>query len=124
MSEVQRMIFDPQIALQQLRQDAKTDGFNVDALNLLTQVRSKNPPDAGTRVLNDLVAYAISTGVEFDQIASKGTWERTENQHVTSNLAEEKQTSLASQRRFDHIRLSAQLALGAILSAAMLWYLQ
>ena len=124
MSGVQGMILEPQRELQQLRQDAKTDGFNVDALNLLIQVRGRNLPDGGTRIFNDLVTYAISIGIQFDQVTSQHAWEHAEKQHVTSNLSEEQRTSAVAQRLFDHIRLSAQLALGALLSAAMLWYLQ
>ena len=124
MSGVQGMILEPQRELQQLRQDAKTDGLNVDALNLLVQVRSRSLPDGGARILNDLVEYAIGIGIQFDQVSPKPAWEHAEEQHVTSNLPEEQRTSPADQRIFGHIRLSAQLALGALLSAAMLWYLQ
>ena len=124
MSAVQRMISEPQRELQQLRQDAKTDGINVDALNLLVQVRSRSLPDGGTRILNDLVEYAVGIGIQFDQIASQHAWDHAEKQHITSNLPEEQRTSPANRQLFDHIRLSAQLALGALLSAAMLWYLQ
>jgi hypothetical protein len=124
MSAVQRMISEPQRELQQLRQDAKTDGLNVDALNLLVQVRSRSLPDGGARILNDLVEYAIGIGIQFDQVTPQHAWEQAENQHVTSNLPEEWRTSPAGQRLLDRIRFSGQLALGAVLSAAMLWYLQ
>ena len=124
MSENQATIFESQRELQKLRQDAKMDGSSIEALNLLIQVRGRNLPDGGTKILNDLVAYAISIGIQFEQVTSQHSWEQSENQHVTSNLLEEQRTSPADQRLFDHIRLSAQLALGALLSAAMLWYLQ
>ncbi len=124
MSEAQRMISEPQGKLRQLRQDAKTDGLNVDALNLLVQVRSRSLPDGGTKILNDLVEYAIGIGVQLDQVTSQHAWEHAEKQDVTGNLPEEQRTNPADQRVFGHIRLSAQLALGALLSAAMLWYLQ
>lgn len=124
LSVVQRMISEPQRELQQLRLDAKTDGLNVDALNLLVLVHYRNLPDGGSKILNDLVAYAISMGIQFDQLTSQQTWEHPETLHITNNLPEEQRTSPASRQFFDHIRLSAQLALGALLSAAMLWYLQ
>ena len=124
MSENQGTIFESQRELQKLRQDAKMDGSNIEALNLLIQVRGRNFPDGGARILNDLVAYAISIGIQFDQVTSQHAFEQAENQHVTSDLPREQPTNLPVQRLFDHIRLSAQLALGALLSAAMLWYLQ
>ena len=124
MSEAQQMTLESQRELQRLRQDAKTDGLNVDALNLLIQVRSRTPPDGGTRILNDLVSYAISVGIQFDQVISQSSWELAEKQHVTSILPEEQRMSPSGQRLLNHIRLSTQLALGALLSATMLWYLR
>jgi hypothetical protein len=124
MSANQETIFESQRELQQLRQDAKIDGSNVEALNLLIQVRGRNLPDGGTRILNDLVTYAISIGIQFDQVTSQLPWEHTERRPVTSNIPDERRGSPADQQLLDHIRLPAQLALGALLSAAMLWYLQ
>jgi len=124
MSENQGTIFEMQRELQKLRQDANMDGSNIEALNLLIQVRGRNLPDGGTRILNDLVAYATAIGIRFDQVTSHHAWENVEKQHVTSDFPEEQRTSPAVQRLLDHVRLSAQLALGALLSAAMLWYLQ
>lgn len=124
MSAVQRMISEPQRELQQLRQDAKVDGLNVDALNLLIQVRSRSLPDGGARILNDLVEYAIGIGIQFDQVTPQHAREKAESQHATSSSTEEPRTNSADQRFFDRVRFSGQLALGALLSAAMLWYLQ
>ena len=124
MSALQRMVSESQQELQRLRQDAKTDGVNVDALNLLVLIRSRNLPDGGTRILNDLVEYAVDVGIQFDLGTPTRAWECEEKQHVTDDLPEGHRTNPTDQRLLHHIRLSAQLALGALLSAAMLWYLQ
>jgi len=71
MSGLQRIVLESQRELQQLRLDAKADGLNLDALNLFIQVRSRNLPDGGTKTLNDLVTYAIRTGIHFDQVTSE-----------------------------------------------------
>ena len=89
MSENQGAILESQRELQKLRQDAKMDGSNIEALNLLIQVRGRNLPDGGTKILNDLVAYAISIGIQFDRVTSRHAREYTEEQHITSNLSEE-----------------------------------
>ncbi len=124
MSELQRMILDSQRELQQLRLDAKMDGLNIDSLGLLIQIRGRNLPDGGTKIFNDLVTYAISVGIEFDHVISQHPPEDVETQHITSIVSEEQRTNRTPQRRSDQIKLSAQLALGALLGAAMLWYLQ
>jgi hypothetical protein len=117
------MISESQQELQQLRQDAKTDGFSLDALNLLIQVRSRNLPDGGKRILNDLVAYATTSGIAFDQVSFQRVGDNIDKQHLGNALPERERTTPPRQPLLDHLRLPAQVALGALLSAAMLWYL-
>ncbi len=53
--------------LKELKAEAKSDGFNVQALTRLVAIRrSKRRADRETLLLNDLVLYAHATGTPLD----------------------------------------------------------
>lgn len=124
MAELQRVVLETQQALQQLRQDARTDGVSVDALNLLIQVRGRNLPDGGTRILNELVSYAHQVGIEFDQIAPRNVQYDGTERNASSDLPEVLGSGSQDMQLLNRISPFVQLAVGALISAAMLWYLQ
>ena len=52
--------------LVSLRQEARAEGLNMQALNPLIEVMGEHSHDGGSRVLNEVIAYAQSCGTVLD----------------------------------------------------------
>ncbi len=54
----------PRDELNDVRREARGDGLNLEALNLLVPLISKYPHDKGAKVLNEVMRYAEIIGAE------------------------------------------------------------
>ena len=124
MTGLSASVIDQQRDLAQLRQDAKTDGFNVDALNFLIQIRAKNFSDGGAEVLNDLISYASRSGIQLDLVAAPEAAAWTTPTQTVGDMWDEVDYSPDPTSVSQRLKPVAQLALGALITAAMLWYLR
>lgn len=124
MSSDQGAIFDTQKGLQQLRQDARLDGYNVDALNLLIQVRGRNHPDGGSRILNDLVSYAMNAGIAFDNVIPHTPKSTSRHTALEDHLSEDGQDPEVASGSYSYLQMALQITIGAALGISMLNYLQ
>ncbi|MCP5149646.1 MAG: DUF2312 domain-containing protein [Chromatiales bacterium] len=56
--------------LAAVRRTAKGEGYDLDALNLLVQVRMRAPKDNGSGLIVDLLRYSRATGTSIESEAS------------------------------------------------------
>jgi len=66
---IQRSIQELQAEQAQLRTDARTDGFNLEAVQMLSQIVSKSAHDGGVGLLHDIVKYAHQIGLALDTVS-------------------------------------------------------
>jgi uncharacterized protein (UPF0335 family) len=52
----------------QIRRDARADGFNMEAVNILSMIVSKSSHDGGLGLLQDVVQYAAEIGMKLDNV--------------------------------------------------------
>ena len=62
--QIQQLWEEPKGRLAEIKRFARSDGLNLDALNVLLPVLSKYPHDKGASVLNDVIRYAEVFGTE------------------------------------------------------------
>ena len=119
MVDLQTKISEANKELQLVRQDAKINGIDLDALNFLVQVRSRNKNDKGVLVLTNLVAYAHVTGtplrvvVERDAPASEFS---DSTMPMSGDFAED--DNKTSPRGF-----LIKATWGMVVAATLLWFL-
>jgi uncharacterized protein (UPF0335 family) len=93
-SEVQRSIQELQTEINQIRRDARTDGFNMEAVNILSQIIAKSSHDEGVGLLQDIVEYAHQIGIKLDSVTVE-----TEEKAVERNKTDEVETVSVSRFR-------------------------
>ena len=66
-SALQKTIQELNGELNRLRQDARINGLDLEALNLVTSLRSRFPQDGGAGIVDNIIHYADLTGVDFER---------------------------------------------------------
>lgn len=121
----QSSIQDLQREITRLRQDARADGFNMEAVHQLGLILAKSPHDNGAGLLRDIFQYAHQTGVELENVTvSYDTPAKAADD--TGNDASVSVSRFIDTKPFFDGRLSlvAQVALGFAVAGAFLWLLQ
>jgi len=124
MAAVQVSVRELNAETNQLRQDARTDGFNMEAVHMLSIVRCKSPHDGGQALLRDMVKYAQQIGLELEMVAVQSD---SASESADSNKEDENPNAyryrgpLFAASKPTVIVL--QLALGLAVSGAFLWFL-
>jgi len=67
-SALQRSTQELQAEMNQIRRDARADGLNMEAVNILSIVVSKSSHDGGLSMLQDVVKYAYEMGINLDSV--------------------------------------------------------
>lgn len=65
---LQNSIQELSVEINQLRRDARADGFNMEAVHTLAQIVAKSPHDGGLGLLQDIVKYAHEIGLELEAV--------------------------------------------------------
>ena len=122
--------------LIELRQDARSGGLNMQALNSLVDIMGESSHDRGSQVLADLVSYARAAGVESDPGVAPARPAAEANRPVQNDEGE---VVVLAQLKAPVVRGSAakkkplsaawakgllQGSLAITISAALLWLLQ
>jgi hypothetical protein len=89
-------------SLNDLRVDAREEGFQVQALTFLANVRMKNPKDHGASILKELIEYAQATG-SFPDLITK--------QNQESQVAAPQQKDMSIKSTNNQISISANMKL-------------
>ena len=122
---VQTSILELQRETAQLRQDARADKFNMEAVFQLGLIVSKSPHDKGVRLLTDILRYAHQSGIKLDtvvaerdvsapaQVQSEG-----DDRSEVSNF---RPTHILFAERYSVI---VQFALGVLVAGSFIWLLR
>ena len=66
MVKVKEAMNEQRDRLVDLRREARAEGLNIQALNPLIEVMGEHSHDGGSRVLNEIIAYAQACGTALD----------------------------------------------------------
>lgn len=123
-AEAHSCIQDLHVDIGRIRQDARADGYNMEAIHLLGQILAKSPHDDGVGLMNDIIKYATEIGIELEKIVvnpypvshseehDDGLERRTNSRFFTSRLFMDRR-----------IALFFQLTFGLVLAGAFIWFL-
>ncbi|MCP5156297.1 MAG: hypothetical protein H6983_19140 [Ectothiorhodospiraceae bacterium] len=117
---------DNALELGALRSEAKSNGYNTEVLNFLTQIRGRFPRDNGAEALNLLIRYALATGSKVDLVITKEVpVEGTQPTAAPSGAAPSAAVEVEeSEHDEDGVRtLLRQIAMGIAVSVGLLWLL-
>jgi len=118
----QTSIQELQREINQFKQDARADKFNMEAVHILGQVISKSPHDNGVGLLTDILRYAQLTGVELDAIVAKHDDHAQEDDFIErtdpSDVFYSTTTNLSWNKR---LSLILQLTLGIVVAGGFIW---
>ena len=65
LTRIQKSVLELNQEANRIRRHIKDFDVNLDALNILANVRSKDEKDGGVQVLEDLIRYARETGTQL-----------------------------------------------------------
>ena len=86
-SVLQSSIQDLQVEINEVRRDARTEGFNMEAVHILSQIVAKSSHDGGLGLLQDIVKYAQQIGVELDTVTVETNAETAETDTTSEDDA-------------------------------------
>jgi hypothetical protein len=123
MSELQTLVQESGSQIGQIRQDAKSNGVNPEALTLIGLAKARNPRDGGVLLLNDIIRYARQAGMEID--ADPQAFPDSDVRGKPSeNWLEALQDDDVSKHSLNVTKLAGQLVLGGIIGVAFIWLLR
>ena len=116
--------------LKEIKRDARSDGLNLDAINILVPVLGKYPHDKGAKVLNEVIRYAEAYGTEGLVARGDGEAHPSSSAEARAGLpqvpeaatpppADVKPRGLGSRP----LRLSTQIAASLCVTFGLLWLL-
>ena len=110
--------------MSRLRQDAKVNSVNLDALNFLSTMRTRHPNDYGGSVVDALIQYADSTGVDFERNPIRMEEESQRDVEVAEPTAAERYRSeYVVEDEEAESNFLVQLSVGLGITVLMLWLL-
>ena len=122
MTELHALIMDANMEIGHLRQDAKNNGMNVDALTVLGQVRSRDRKDDGKELLDDLMKYARETGTTGNLVEREGADEyEVSSGMVDTSPNTDLGTDLAIPTPNRGTNLFFQMSLGIGVAIGLVW---
>jgi len=67
LAAMQSTVADLNREMNLVRQDARINGINLDALNFVVSLRSRFPDNLGSPVIDEVISYADISGVDFER---------------------------------------------------------
>lgn len=112
--------------LNDIKQEARSDGLNIDAINALLPLLTKYPHDKAAGVLNEVIRYAeafgteslVSQGAMSSYPVPTGESDVDVSQPATAGALGRKSTAYAP------LRLSVQVVAAMSVSVGLLWLLK
>lgn len=116
--------------LGEIKQEARSDGLNLDALNALLPVIGKYPHDKGARVLSEVIRYAEAFGAE-NLVSQADTGSHppsipVSNADVSQPAKAEAHSAGGLGRRstaYARLRLSTQVVASVFVTIGLIWLL-
>ena len=114
---IQRSILELNREANRIRMHIRDFDVNMDALNILANVRSKDEQGGGVQVLEDLIRYARQTGTQIDAHEGAGA-RRTSDDAAVPEV--EKRIEPAGERASGGLwKLVTQLAVAAAVTSGL-----
>ncbi len=117
---LQTKINDTRKEMSLITEDAKINGFDLQALQLLVNLRTQHRTDFGRRVLTNLTKYAHLSGVPLDVVIERQSLTPAES---TSLLPDEEDSYEEEKKSKLTARVFVTAAWGVILAVSLLWLL-
>lgn len=119
MTALQNDLKSIQKDLNLVTEDAKLNGFDLQALNFLVRVRMQNSNDMGRRVLTNLAEYAHLTGTPLEVVVER---ESPSSEPPRSFLPESIEP-LEEKKLLSSSRLFIKASWGVFIAISLLWLL-
>lgn len=122
LTRIQRSILELNQEAMRIRRHIKDYDLNVDALNILATVRSKDEKGGGVQVLQDLLGYARQTGTQLEAYEVGGTHRtgtpRTLDDSVKSTVERSVENAVEKTSR-GVVKLLSQLVIALVVTSGL-----
>ena len=117
LTNIQKSVVNLNQEANQIRRYIKDFDVNVDALNVLASVRSKDQQGDGSQILEDVTKYAHLAGIQIELSEPKQCQYRNgdQNQHGSQVRVEYTQQEMFS----DSFKLLTQLIIATVITAGL-----
>ncbi len=122
LADLARSVSEAQGEMGRIRNEARRNGVNIEALNYVSSLHARHPNDSGAMIINHVVDYAGRTGVEMEIMP------RTELAGAGPVAAAAEETSMGPIRvevedEKTQNKWVGQLILGTGITIALMWLL-
>ena len=125
MTELHGQLVMTQQEVGQLRNQAKNNGVDPEALNLLCIARSREPHDSGKSMVTNILSYATIAGTEFNFTKFQADTESQDS--AKSNTDDLSPLNLENMDSDTHAliarKIVTELYLSGIIAVGLLWLL-
>jgi hypothetical protein len=108
-----------------LRQDARADKFNMEAVHLLGIIIAKSPHDNGVGLLTDMLRYAKKSGIQPEKLVPEHNGLSKEQDHIDQNDSFDVSRFTSARTILgERSSLIVQFVLGIFIAGSLIWLLR